>query len=892
LITKDGSNFMHGSAYEYFRNEAFNANDPNLKAAQLRRPEMRRNVYGGALGGPLLKNRIFVFGSYQGTREANGATDQSLYKSVFVSDCLTDDRSIDTLVSGCKVPFVDPISLQLLNTHLPGGQFLIPTPQTASGRVTGTALSTFHEEQFNLNLDYQAGSKDSLAGKFFFAHAPLFSALAGSNFGTPASLPGFGTYVNITNRVLSIREIHTFTPSSVNELRFGYNFIRHDEVPQESLQDQTIGIERATASEYPGLPLISLARDEGGATIGTSDITYRGTTPSFSLSDVLSLQRGKQNLRLGGEARYSRWRAHAAVFSYGEIDFPTFSDFLTGNSDFAHLSSGLTQRDFRTTDYHLFLQDDWKLTPRFTVNLGLRYELDLAPYDAQGRIGGFDPALYRPNMEVDSDGFPVGPPAGGIIEAGNAPSPTIPGVTRVGKRIIKNIDANNFAPRIGIAWSPLKSGRLSARAGYGIFYSRPSFAYLALEYFAPPFFLASASSGQPFANPFGAIPPDSSFPLIQPGTSLTSEVVDRNARTPYTHQFNSSLQYGLARDTTVQVAYAGSRGVRLYRGVTINQARIASLNHPIVNAVTGQTITANSFDNASLRAPMQGVDPFFFTLNSTTAHSTYDSFQGSINRQSSHGLQFSASYTFSKSIDNASSPGGGARSDGSLDLGGGLDTASTWGNQLDPRANRGLSDFDRTHRLVVSSVWETPEPSFARDSAVARLMLSHWQVSAIVIAMSGLPVDIFDPSGGSLYGAFGDRPNWGPGATRRSAMTNVPAGYSFNPLAFAQAIVRAGAPIPSASDPTALSSDLETDIGNLGRNVLRGPAQSDFDISLGKRFPLSESTGIEIRAEFFNVLNHANRDNPVSDISAADFGRVVSYSSSPRIVQFMLKLTF
>ena len=342
----------------------------------------------------------------------------------------------------------------------------------------------------------------------------------------------------------------------------------------------------------------------------------------------------------------------------------------------------------------------------------------------------------------------------------------------------------------------------------------------------------------------------------------------------------------------MQVAYAGSRGVRLYRGVAINQARIASLNHPIVNAVTGQTITDNSFDNASLRAPMQGVDPFFFTVNSTTAHSTYDSFQGSINRQSSHGLQFSASYTFSKSIDNASSPGGGAGSDGSLDLGGGLDTASTWGNQLDPRANRGLSDFDRTHRLVVSSVWEIPEASFARDSAVARLMLSHWQVSAIVIAMSGLPVDIFDPSGGSLYGAFGDRPNWAPGATRRSAMNNVPAGYSFNPLAFAQAIVKAAAPIPSASDPTALSSDLETDIGNLGRNVLRGPAQSDFDVSLGKRFPLSESTGIEIRAEFFNVLNHANRDNPVSDISAADFGRVVSYSSSPRIVQFMLKLTF
>lgn len=289
---------------------------------------------------------------------------------------------------------------------------------------------------------------------------------------------------------------------------------------------------------------------------------------------------------------------------------------------------------------------------------------------------------------------------------------------------------------------------------------------------------------------------------------------------------------------------------------------------------------------------MQGVDPFFFTLNSTTAHSTYDSFQASINRQSSHGLQFSAAYTLSKSIDNASSPGGGAGLDGSLDLGGGLDTANTWGNQLDSRANRGLSDFDRTHRLVVSSVWEIPEPSFAHDPAVTRLMFSHWQVSGIVIAMCGLPVDIFDPSGGSLYGAFGARPNWAPGATRRGAMTNVPAGYSFNPLAFAPAIVQAGAPIHSAGDPSALSSDVETDIGNVGRNVLRGPPQSNFDMSLGKRFPLSESTNIEIQADFFNVLNHANRDNPVSDINAADFGKVLSYSSSPRIVQFMLRLNF
>src|SRR6266851_4134613 len=271
VVTKSGSNSLHGAVYEYFRNEALNANDLNLKAVDESRPVMRRNVYGATLGGPVRTSRAFFFASYQGTREANGATDQSLYKSVLIAPGLTDDRSAATLIS---------------------------------------------------------------------------------QFGVPASLPGFGTQINVDNRVLSVQEIHSFSPTAVNEARFGYSFIRHDEVPQESVQDSSLGIQRSTAEHYPGLPLIVLGRDQGGASIGTSDITYRGNTPSLSFGDVLSLQRGKHNIRVGGELRHSEWRARAGVFSYGEIDFPTFNDFLIGNTGasqfpggtfgFAHLGTGLT----------------------------------------------------------------------------------------------------------------------------------------------------------------------------------------------------------------------------------------------------------------------------------------------------------------------------------------------------------------------------------------------------------------------------------------------------------------------------------------------------------------------------------------------------------------------
>jgi hypothetical protein len=888
VITRSGTNSLHGNIYEYFRNEALNANDANLKAAGIARPPLKRNAYGATLGGPILKDRAFFFVSYQGTREANAATDQSLYKNVLIDSRLTDDRSEGTLAAEFGVSSIHPAALALLDARLPNGQFLIPTPQN-DGRVTGTSMSTFHEEQFNANLDYRWSSGDLLAAKFFFADAPLFSALGGSSFGTPANLPGFGNQVNTSNRVLSVEHIHSFSPRIVNDARFGYNLIRRDELPQEPIKDGDIGIQRPTAAVFPGLPLIQLSLD--GAAIGTSSITLVEASRSASFVDAITLQRGSHHLSLGGEIRRSEWHVpRPNVQSYGSIVFLSFEDFLAGNTAFSDLASGAPDRDALATDYHLFIQDEWKVSSKFTLNLGLRYELDPPPYDAHGRIGGFDPALYQPRL--DENGLPIGPPARGMVEASNAPEGSIPGVLRVGKRILKSVDPNNFGPRIGLAWSPLTSGRLAVRAGYGIFYSRPSFFYLALNYFAPPFFLDAVASGLPLDHPFADVPPESSFPLVQVPSTLAATIVDRNARTPYYQHFNTSLQFEVARNTTLQIAYAGSRGVKLFRSVAINQARIASLNHPVVNQVTGEVITSNTLDNTASRAPMQGVDTGFFTLNESSAQSAYHSLQVTARRQVAEGLQFSANYTFSRSIDNASNPGGGALPNGSVDRGGGLDTGNVWGNQLSARANRGLSDFDRTHDLVVNFVWDLPHPGFADRTRLERVVLRHWQLAGIVTVISGLPVDVFDPSGGSLYGLFGARPNWAPGANGKTATSNVPAGYYFNPSAFVPATVDPGQPIPSAHDPTALASGGGTDLGNVGRNVLRGPRQSNVDLSVGKMFPVRESKSVEFRTDFFNLLNHANRDNPISDITLSDFGRIVSFSTSPRIVQLSLKFSF
>jgi Carboxypeptidase regulatory-like domain/TonB dependent receptor len=917
LVTQSGTNSLHGAVYGYFRNTGLNANYPNLKAVGLGRPVLDRNVYGATLGGPIRKDRAFFFASYQGIQETNGATDQSLYKSVLIAPVpegtpgLTDDRSEAALLADFQpilppgTTSIDSTALAVLNAKLPDGGFLIPTPQQ-DGRVTGTAPSTYLEDQFNTNLDLRFSSRDSLAARFFFEDAREFWALGGGTFSSGSSLPGFGTKRDVSNRVLSVREIHRLSPTAVNEGLIGYNFIRTNETPQESMLDSDLGITRPTADTFPGLPLILLARDSGAASIGSSLTTILGDSPSLTVADVVSWQRVKHSLRLGGEFRHYQWDAHANVNAYGEIDFSTFDQFLLGNSDFSSIGVGLSDRNFRTNDYNLFVQDDWKLSRKLTLNLGLRYELNLPPCDTKGRIGGFDPALYRPRMELDSNGFPVGPPTGGIVMAGNAiPQYDLAGVPKVSNSVLRSVDPNNFGPRLGFAWSPTFSDRLVIRGGYGIFYHRPSFIYLGLDLFAPPFYATFLSYGQSFAHPFPSALPENQFPVIEPGIALTGTIMDRNNRTPYFQQFNASVEYQFERTMVLQLAYVGSRGVRLFRQLAVNQARIASAEHPMTNPVTGEVITANTPGNALLRAPFQGTDTSFFDLNQTSAQSTYHSLQVTLQRRASHGLEFQAAYSFSKSIDNASNAGGGALSDGTLDRSSGLDTGNVWGNQFGDRVNRGLSDFDRTHCFVLGSVWDAPEPSWTGSTRASQALFSNWQVSGIVIAMSGLPADVFDPTAGDLYGLTGARPNWAPGASGKSATRNIPPGYYFNPFLFALPMVLPNQPIPSAHDPTAIAPQGGNDIGNLGRNVLRGPSQSNFDLAVSKRIPVNKSRNVEVRADIFNVLNHASRSNPISDITVAnsfdqsgrvvdpgDFGRTLGFDSSPRIVQFAVKMTF
>lgn len=900
-VTRSGGNSFHGAVYEYFRDDALNANNPFLKAAGVDRPVLNRNVFGATVGGPIKNERAFFFIAYQGTRERNGASPNSVSSSVLVAPGLTDDRSEPTLRQTFDVTSIHPAALALLNVRVPNGGFLIPTPQT-NGRYSGWALSHFREDQFNTNIDYRINEKNWFAAKFFFANAPWTLAM----FNGP-NVPGFDDERQLNHRLISLQDVHTFNSKVLNEARVGYNFVRNNSFPLEPLNDSDFGIRRPNADLFPGLPLIRIAPNARGVAFGTgfANIDLRATHHSATAADVLSVARGDHTIRTGAEILQYQVTIALNFFRRGQIDFNSFRDFLTGNASVSFLGSGISDRNLRAADYGFFIQDDWRLSPRLTINLGLRYELNLPFYDTRGRISTFDPSLYKPRLAVNNTGAPQGPPVGGFVQAGNViPQYDLAVAPNVGRRVVKSTDPNNFAPRVGFAYSTLTSSRLVVRGGYGVFYSRVSSGPLNNVQTPPTYVVgtrvASPLLGLPFENPFFAVPSPDEFPAFVQGATLTGQFIDRNMRTPYFHQYNAGVQYALGKDVLVEVAYVGTRGLNLPRIIAINQARLASPQRPVINDVTAAVITTNTSQNAQLRAPFQGVSVVNFSQAQTTAQSSYNSLQVSLSRQLTKGLRFLASYTYSKAIDNTS-----GRDE--------FDFSTIIGNQSDNRANRGVSDFDRTHRFVMSYLWDLPQPVFAAKSIAGNLLLSNWQVAGIIVAMSGVPIDIVDTGAGSFYGLNNGvnplaRPNWAPGATRSTASTNIPAGYFFNPRAFTRPVVSIGQPIPS-SRGAAIASALGTDIGNVGRNVLRGPRQSNLDFSIIKRFLFGESKNIEVRAEFFNLFNQVNLANPISDFNAVsstgsfdpntgqiinpgDFGRITSTSNNPRMIQFAVKFNY
>jgi len=904
-VTRSGGRDFHGNLYEFYRNDRLNANDFFLNAAGRPRPVLKRHQFGGTLGGPIVADKFFFFGSYQGTRERNGASLNNSLTFPAIPTFLTDmNRTAAGLAAAynafnASLPAaqrmapltiteaqVSPVALALLNARLPGGAFAIPSPNVSGALplvqavlTPQSGLSTFREDQFNANFDYNFTQSHTLSVKNFFASNPTFQAnynFAGLGNG-PLQLPGTGGDLDIIQALSSVTDTYVFSPNVINQARFGFSRLRVTSVPEEPFTAQQFGISNPLGALFPGMPTISVT---GLFNLGSSPLADQSSRiNTFTFQDTVSVVAGRHRLKLGGEYRRSQVNFYFNAFSRGQLIFPTFSNFLLGQS-VSIIGSGAYDRAFRVNDLSGFVQDDWKLTDRLTLNLGLRYDFYGLPKEKYGRLVNFSPGQFR-------QGTLAAPAAGpnGFVQAGNAVNP-LPGVPLVEDTLVPQ-DKNNFAPRVGAALRLNDSGTLVARGGYGVYYDRISTRFANTQLFNFPYLGLGVGVFRPLATPFAPVPLPGAFPvgatipspLAPLGILISGVYVNENLRTPYIQQYNANVQWEFARDYLLEVGYVGSKGTKLLQLLTLNQPvlrQAGAAYNPATDAFVapfGPFISAQKNATGGLQAV------------STDSNSSYNSLQVSVTKRFSRGLQFLSAYTLGKSIDYYS---GGTVNE----------LVSTPGDQRDWKTNRGRSDFDRRHRLVTSFVYELP--GLASNDSAARWLVNNWSLNGILVLQSGTPFSVIQvPDNNTVQ-----RANLAPGAANLegSGRTQDRLNQYFNTTAFVTSVQCV--PVPAAQTaacggvtragfaPNPLF-DPSAPFGNGGRNILTGPGQKNLDFSVVKFIPFNERWRGEFRTEFFNLFNWANFANPNSNISVpATYGRITQTSAGPRVIQFAFKLNF
>ena len=880
VVMKSGTNEIHGTVYEFLRNDAVDARN-FFALSGARKPKLRRNQFGFSLGGPVQPDRVFFFVDYEGhrrrqgiTRATNvptlaqrqgdfsallgdpanptqlmncGATDDQpcvdvLGRPIFEGEIF--DPSTTRLVGAVPVSDgfgFDPVTGEPIageanlipseRLHLAGlavaNFYPLPNPLPNNSmpdqNFVSSPLLTDRRDHFDVRFDMNFGAKDLLVARYSFGDRDLFDPFAGR---LSSSLPGFGVFIPRRGQNAMLAETHVFSPHWVNDVRVAFSRMGSGTFPENAGTDLNGQVGLPSLAENPrdfGLSLINVA---GFSPLGDEPNNPQQTASNtFQVTNQTGYSRGRHLVRFGTDLRRVQHNAFRDVHSRGFINFVSpspftenpLADLLLGLPSFTGGATFDNPQHLRSTSLNLFVQDDWRLTPRLTLNLGLRYEYNLPPVDR------FDAAnLYDPETRS-------------LIRVGEQ------GVPRGGYRP----DRNNFAPRVGLAWSPFDGGRTVLRAGYGIFYDQSALAVANGLYFNAPFFtfnvfFPSAAFPLTLSDPF-----PTGMGFSPPASGVTYA---RNFQTAYQQHWSFDLQQEIDSDLMVGIGYVGSKGTHLVSARDLNQAAASP-------AVT------------NLRP-----DPFFADINQleSAGSSTYHALQLRVRHRFRNGIRFLAAYTLGKSIDNASTlfPSSG---DGNFPQ-----------NSLDLRSEKGRSNFDVRHRLSMNFSYDLPfgpgRAWMGGAQGFASRLIGGWQVNGIFSLQSGYP---FTPmlltdnsnTGTSLLGIFaGDRPNLLGDPTLDSP---DPSGW-FNTDAFA---------VPTFGS-----------FGNAGRNILTGPGFRNVDFSLLKSTALGETLDLQFRAEFFNLFNHPNFDLPDPFVGSTNFGRISSarsgLSGDARQIQFALKLIF
>jgi hypothetical protein len=870
IVTRAGSNAYHGSLWEFLRNDAFDAKSFFATSVE----PLKRNQYGGTMGGPVRRDRTFFFLYYEGLRERAGETRKTTVPSLkertgdFGELCQTgfdsagmckdsDPRNqliLFHFVNGQPVPgpvpfnqlpFINPISQNLLAFY--------PQPNVGANDFVSTLNKSTDNDQFGARLDHYLTSRDVLNFRYSFSQGNILDPLSTSG----ANVPGFPVGEEHRAQNFVATETHTFSPSLVGLARI--SFLRNRFLFDEHVNHtapSTLGFGYAPSLQAAiGPPFIQVA---GFASIGDPITGPRNTYDSnLGFSGALTWVRGRHEMKFGGGYSYERLNVLQGIASNGFFvfsNFPvtnSFASFLFGQPVFFLQGGGDLSRNIRGHDLNLYAQDTYRVSSRLTINYGLRYELPF-PYTEQKNRQN----LWEPGRQ--SVVFPTAPV--GLLYPGD------PGVPRG----LIQTDKKAFAPRIGFAWDPAGSSTWLITSAYGIFYD-PYYTGqggpLQTPISAPPYLQTPQISFPNFSDPFnGSNPFDQTF--AQPMTLLT---LDPKLGLPYAQDWNFNLQRSFATNWLFEIGYIGTKGTRLPRFIEGNPAV----------SIPGQTTQSNA-DQRRLNSGCIIAQPSPCTYSSVglisgIANSTYNALQTSLRKRFSHGFSMLGSYTFSKTLDDVSSFN--ITGSASQSTAGENDLAQ---NPFNLPAEHGRSLFDARHRFVVSYGWDLPFLNHSQQWYGR--VLGGWQLNGITTFMSGTPFTVYDSAGVSAQGGApeisgfpSDRPNLvgdpSKGTCANGAHTGTPDCW-FNPNAFQR--LDANAQIGQ--------------FGNAGRNIVTGPGVQQWDFSALKNFRLTEAKDLQFRAELFNIFNHANFGVPVNDLNSSP-GQIQT-SQPGRLVQFALKFMF
>jgi len=676
VVTKGGTNQYHGSLFEFFRNEALNANEYFRKSNGQPRQVLRQNQFGFTFGGPIKENKLLFFTSYQGTRQRNGV-DQNCSSNISLPP-LTDDRSqqalgqlfvgqptfIQELLGPGIGPNVladgsniSPQALALLQFKLADGTYLIPTPQKidptqpfdTQGTTSFSIPCTFNEDQFLTNGDWLQSDKSKFAVRFFFANSHDNKSLPVTNLGGPTG-PGFPVLTANQFRNFSVTHTYLFTPRLLNQAEFAYTrqFVNVDQHEAFSFSD--VGV---NAPPFDVAPAIQIS---GALTLGGNGQAITIGQKTFTFQDDVAYTRGRHSLRFGGGIN----RGHDNITNFhflGGLIFGTFPDFLLGQDGTTNgtglsnvLASldvpGLFDRNYRTWDYDLYAQDDLKLTPKLTLNLGLRFE----------HLGDLGDDLGR-NSSFDINNANTNPPVSGSLQgfvvSNNYPGTVPSGVTQLDNNLgIRGDNQNTWNPRVGFAWQLPPGQRMVLRGGYGIYHQRVTGQPLIQLLLNQPFgmlrqFVAFENAAASFANPFPpGIPSFPSFTPYSPTTLFSATAFAQDFRPPTFQRYSLNLQSELKQGLIWEVGYVGTRGTHLIRQRAPNQALLASPTNPI----RGQTTNTVDPVNLSLRSPLVGWSNSNLLNTESAGSSWYNALETSLSERLAHGLHFLISYTFARDL--------------------------------------------------------------------------------------------------------------------------------------------------------------------------------------------------------------------------------------------------